>query len=61
MRLTIPVSWTTGKPSVNKVTTVIKPLNRDGGARLDVDGRLYETVRSTHQGDMQIQWGRFWR
>ncbi|MFN6951501.1 MAG: YjbH domain-containing protein, partial [Albidovulum sp.] len=61
VRLTIPVSWTTGKPSTNKVTTVIKPLNRDGGARLDVDGRLYETIRSTHQGDMQIQWGRFWR
>ncbi len=61
VRLTIPVSWTTGKPSTNKVSTVIKPLNRDGGARLDVDGRLYDTVRSTHQGDMQIQWGRFWR
>ena len=61
VRLTIPVGWTTGKPSTNKVTTVIKPLNRDGGARLDVDGRLYETIRSTHQGDMQIQWGRFWR
>ncbi|SPH24538.1 hypothetical protein DEA8626_03590 [Defluviimonas aquaemixtae] len=61
VRLTIPVSWTTGKPSVNKVSTVIKPLNRDGGARLDVDGRLYDTIRSTHQGDMQIQWGRFWR
>lgn len=61
VRLTIPVSWTTGKPSVNKVETVIKPLNRDGGARLDVGGRLYETVRPAHQGDMQIQWGRFWR
>lgn len=61
VRLTIPVSWTTGKPSTNKVSTVIKPLNRDGGARLDVDGRLYETVRGSHQGDMQIQWGRFWR
>lgn len=61
VRLTIPVSWTTGKPSPNKVSTVIKPLNRDGGARLDVEGRLYDTIRSTHQGDMQIQWGRFWR
>lgn len=61
VRLTIPVSWTTGKPSTNKVSTVIKPLNRDGGARLDVNGRLYETIRSTHRGDMQIQWGRFWR
>lgn len=61
VRLTIPVAWTTGKPSVNKVSTVIKPLNRDGGARLDVEGRLYETIRSTHQGDQQVQWGRFWR
>ncbi|MCB2136873.1 MAG: YjbH domain-containing protein [Rhodobacteraceae bacterium] len=61
IRLTIPVSWTTGKPSANTVSTVIKPLNRDGGARLDVDGRLYETIRQSHQGDMQIQWGRFWR
>ncbi|WP_347311179.1 YjbH domain-containing protein [Defluviimonas sp. SAOS-178_SWC] len=61
VRLTIPVSWTTGTPSINKVSTVIKPLNRDGGARLDVDGRLYDTIRNTHQGDMQIQWGRFWR
>ncbi len=61
VRLTIPVSWTTGQPSRNTVETVIKPLNRDGGARLNVNGRLYETIRDTHQGDMQIQWGRFWR
>lgn len=61
IRLTVPLSWVTGQPSRNKVSSVIKPLNRDGGARLAVDGRLYETIRDTHQRDMQIQWGRFWR
>lgn len=61
IRLTIPVAWVTGQSTRTKVSTVIKPLNRDGGARLDVDGRLYQTIRDTHQGDMQIQWGRFWR
>lgn len=61
IRLTIPFEWATGRPSRNRVEALIKPLNRDGGARLDVPGRLYETVRGAHQGDMQIQWGRFWR
>ncbi|MGO4851348.1 YjbH domain-containing protein [Phaeovulum sp. W22_SRMD_FR3] len=61
IRVTIPVAWTTGKPSVNKVNTVIRPLNRDGGARLDVDGRLYDTIRQAHTGDLYDSWGRFWR
>jgi len=61
IRITIPVAWTTGKPSVNTLQSTIRPLQRDGGARLDVDGRLYETVRSAQAGDMFNQWGRFWR
>lgn len=61
IRISIPVAWTTGKPSVNTVKTTIRPLNRDGGARLDVDGRLYETIRQNHVGDLYEGWGRFWR
>lgn len=61
IRLTIPVAWTTGRPSVNKLKTTIRPLMRDGGARLDIDGRLYETVRMAHTGDLYDSWGRFWR
>lgn len=61
IRVSIPVAWTTGKPSVNKVKTTIRPLTRDGGARLEVDGRLYETVRGNHMGDLYDGWGRFWR
>lgn len=61
IRLTIPVAWTTGTPSVNQVNTTIRSLTRDGGARLDVDGRLYDTVRQSHVGNLYGSWGRFWR
>jgi hypothetical protein len=61
IRISIPVAWTTGKPSTNKVSTTIRPLTRDGGARLEVDGRIYERIRDSHQGDLIQTWGRFWR
>jgi hypothetical protein len=61
IRLTIPVAWTTGTPSVNRVSSTIRSLNRDGGARLDVEGRLYDTVRQSHVGNLYGSWGRFWR
>lgn len=61
IRITIPLAWASGRPTVATTTTTIRPLTRDGGARLDVDGRLYETIRSTHRGELQDQWGRFWR
>jgi len=61
IRLTIPLALALGTPTAKTFTTTIKPLNRDGGARLNVDGRLYDTIRETHQGTMQDRWGRFWR
>lgn len=61
IRVTIPVAWTTGKPSVNTVKTVVRPASRDGGARLDLEGRLYDSVRGAHTGDLYDRWGRFWR
>lgn len=61
IRLSIPVSWATGKPSTNKFGMVVRPLTRDGGARLNVDGRLYDTVRGSHVGELYEGWGRFWR
>lgn len=61
IRISIPVAWTTGKPSVNTLKTTIRPLQRDGGARLDVEGRLYETVRGGQMGNLYNEWGRFWR
>ena len=61
IRLSVPMSWITGKPTKQTYSTVLRPLTRDGGARLNVSDRLYETVAETHRPDLQEKWGRFWR
>ncbi|HKK85828.1 MAG TPA: YjbH domain-containing protein [Roseovarius sp.] len=61
IRITIPLSWGTGRPTRTKSNTVIRSLSRDGGARLRVNDRLYEAVRSTHEPEMVKTWGNFWR
>jgi hypothetical protein len=59
--LTIPLDWVTGRPSKTKVNTIIRPILRDGGARVNVPGRLYETVRGLQATELDATWGRFWR
>lgn len=61
IRLTVPLSWITGEPNKTDFTTTIRPVLRDGGARLDVGGRLYERVRPLQKPALQDGWGRFWR
>ena len=61
IRLEIPFAWVLGKPTRRTTTTVIRPFGRDGGARLQVDGRLYETVRDYHTPQLDRQWARFWK
>ncbi len=59
--VTIPIDWISGEPTRDDFTTVLRPVQRDGGARLEVAGRLYETVRGLRGRDLQNNWGRFWR
>lgn len=59
--LEIPFAWGTGAPSRKKTTAVLRPFGRDGGARLEVDGRLYDTIRDYHSSGLDGQWGRFWK
>ncbi|MBE3639001.1 YjbH domain-containing protein [Mangrovicoccus algicola] len=59
--LTIPLSWFTGRSNVNVPEFTMRPLQRDGGARLNVDGRLYDLVDHGRQERVEDQWGRFWR
>lgn len=61
IRFSIPVSWFTGRPSQQSLGTTIRPITRDGGARLDVPGRLYERVREGHLGSLDDQWAQVWR
>lgn len=61
LRFTVPLDHFLGKPTGKTYKTVLQPLTRDGGARLNVDGRLYDTVRSYHDPKLKDSWGRFWR
>ncbi|WP_415182236.1 YjbH domain-containing protein [Phaeovulum sp.] len=61
VRVSFPVAWITGRPTVSKFKTTIRPVTGDGGARVDIDGRLYETIRDSHTGELYEGWGRFWR
>lgn len=61
IRITVPLNWVSGQPSTEQYSTVIRPVTRDGGARLNVSGRLYDRVRGLQQSDLREGWGRFWR
>ncbi len=59
--LEIPLSTVTGQPSQQTSELLIRPFLRDGGARVDVEDRLYETVRDYHRPVLEETSGRFWR
>lgn len=61
LRFTIPLATFGGTPSRVANDINIQSLTRDGGARLNVNGRLYEQVRDYHKPDVVNSWGRFWR
>jgi hypothetical protein len=58
--ITMPTSWFIGTPSKQAVSQTIRPIQRDGGARVFAPNRLYEQVRDGHQTDLIADWGRVW-
>lgn len=61
IRLTIPMAWALGKPTRRENNLIIQSLTRDGGARLNVQDRLYGRVRDYHKPQLTKEWGRVWR
>lgn len=59
--LSVPLTWGLGTPSARSVGVTLRPVLRDGGARLGVGGRLYESVRGYHVDGLDDQWARFWK
>ncbi|MBA49207.1 MAG: hypothetical protein CMI51_09325 [Paracoccus sp.] len=59
--LSIPITWATGQPTRDRASTTLRSLSRDGGARVDVSGRLYDRVRDAQDAKLYDGWGRFWR
>ena len=61
IRITIPVTWLSGEPAQGAFRQTIRPILRDGGARVEIPNRLYEQVRSSNASELEQQWGKFWR
>lgn len=57
----IPFSWILGNETKRGYSNLIRPIQRDGGQRVVVPGRLYETVRQPHRANVAASWGKFWK
>ncbi|MCX7561621.1 YjbH domain-containing protein [Sulfitobacter sp. F26204] len=61
IRFEVPLSFLTGKPSKTILNQTIRPVQRDGGARLNVDNRLHRQVRDARGKELRDGWGRYLR
>ena len=61
IRLSIPFGHIFGNSARRSYNTTLRPIQRDGGARLNIDGRIYEEIRGYHARRLDDQWGRVWR
>ena len=61
IRFTIPGSFLTGEAGSQAYSDTIRPITRDGGARLSVDGRLYDLVRPYGSASIGREFGSFLR
>lgn len=59
--ITIPIAWALGKPLRKSSDLVLRPLTRDGGARLNVENRLYPIVEDYDRKSLENSWGKVWR
>ncbi|NPD16313.1 YjbH domain-containing protein [Xinfangfangia sp. D13-10-4-6] len=59
--ISMPLTWILGEPGQTRAGTTIRPIQRDGGARLSLRNRLYELTRDERDAARGQRWGRFWR
>lgn len=59
--VSIPIGWAVGTPTRDRATADLRSLSRDGGAKVNVQGRLYDKVRDAQSVKLNQGWGRFWR
>ena len=57
----IPLDWLTGSPTMSKRNFTIRPITRDGGARLASGRQLYKIVRNAQEKPMAREIGRIWK
>ena len=57
----IPINWFLGQPTRAQKTQVLRPIQRDGGARLGVEGRLNGLLREYDDARLTADWARVWK
>ncbi|MEM8793725.1 MAG: YjbH domain-containing protein [Pseudomonadota bacterium] len=58
--VTIPFNWFLPIETRTEFSSVLRPLTRDGGQRLRVENRLFDTVQDFGRGTLRTNWGSFW-
>ena len=58
--LTVPFNWFLPYESRSEFSTVLRPLTRDGGQRLEVENRLHPIVEDMDRAGLRDNWGSFW-
>ncbi|MFQ5566121.1 MAG: YjbH domain-containing protein [Paracoccaceae bacterium] len=58
--LTVPFNWLLPYESRSEFSTVLRPLTRDGGQRVEVSNRLYPIVEDMDRAGLRDTWGSFW-
>ena len=61
LTIEVPLTWFTGQPSRRSFRQTLRPVFRDGGARVNVRDRLYPTVRNYRTSELSDGWGQYLR
>jgi Exopolysaccharide biosynthesis protein YbjH len=61
IRFSIPFNWALGTDTRRGFGMTLRPKGGDGGARVEVDDRLYDSIRDYHTDGLDPDWGRVWR
>lgn len=59
--ITIPFRWTVPFETNARNTIQLTSISRDGGAQLDVENHLWDTVKDFDRQHMKWNWGSFWQ
>lgn len=61
VHFSIPFNWALGTETRRGIGMTFKPGSGDGGARVNVEDRLYDPIREYHTDGLDPDWGRVWR
>ena len=59
--VTIPIDWIIGSPDQSRRGFFIRPITRDGGARLASGRSLYKTIKGVQKAQFTREYGRLWK